>query len=283
MPKSTTEELQTLREQEEVRKLSHSALERKRRQRIKDQVFLLKSLLPNFPKEQSEKLMVLQSTVEYIKKVQQFLDELKSSHPDIDPSPFLPTTKNIRPQLNDLLPSYKPPPQYSSTFETITKSSGRTVHSFNPYGSSVGSSHRSYTAPKPVHSIPSSPVSNSLQNTNSSSNYISSNVTAVQPGHPALITSSQTGYTNLYNNRLPTVTGTYLYNPSINSGPASSVTVNDYTKKASNLDNKQPNTLRVSRLPLSPQSTTGSSAAGNQNSNNSLSSRNPMRLDNLLS
>jgi hypothetical protein len=95
-------------QQELKRKQTHSQIEKKRRQRIQNQIVALSKLVPNLPPE-SEKLDVLKSTTEYIKQLQDCLSKYKD---DPKVRQYLPIKKTT---LDLLLPNYIP-------FSTINKS-----------------------------------------------------------------------------------------------------------------------------------------------------------------
>ncbi|ORY04172.1 helix-loop-helix DNA-binding protein [Basidiobolus meristosporus CBS 931.73] len=71
-------------EKEILRKVSHSAIERRRRERINDKIFQLKTLVPSCANQVNlHKLSILESTIEYIHELQSRLSQVDESSNDI--------------------------------------------------------------------------------------------------------------------------------------------------------------------------------------------------------
>ncbi|KAI8897215.1 hypothetical protein BC833DRAFT_594603 [Globomyces pollinis-pini] len=90
----------------------NSITEKNRRFKLHNQFQELKSLIPICQsRDDQEKLLILQSSVSYIKNVQKLLCLLKDSHPEMcqQISQFLPNSQFEKPLILTLLPSYKPP------------------------------------------------------------------------------------------------------------------------------------------------------------------------------
>ncbi|KAI8893203.1 hypothetical protein BC833DRAFT_609245 [Globomyces pollinis-pini] len=124
MPKSTTSnsiamsEVDEWESKEALRKSTHSAIEKRRRQKIQQQINLLKQLVPACTsRDDTEKYAILQSTADYIKEVHQLLRNIQKKDPSLIPdiAKYIPTAPNSRPMIMDLLPGYRPPPQFATT------------------------------------------------------------------------------------------------------------------------------------------------------------------------
>ncbi|KAJ3270537.1 hypothetical protein HDV01_007740 [Terramyces sp. JEL0728] len=106
---------------EQERKQNHSAIERKRRQKIQEQLKVLKRLVPSCTaRDDTEKLSILQGTADYIKQLQDLLMQYQEKDPSIVPTAakFLPIKQtSTHSVLTTLLPNYKPP----STFARVEK------------------------------------------------------------------------------------------------------------------------------------------------------------------
>ncbi|KAJ3052259.1 hypothetical protein HK097_006623 [Rhizophlyctis rosea] len=71
----TTSSTSTKREKELLRKVSHSAIERRRRERINDKIMQLRNLVPTCAKQENmHKLNILQNAIDYIRHLQLQLD-----------------------------------------------------------------------------------------------------------------------------------------------------------------------------------------------------------------
>ncbi|KAJ3253407.1 hypothetical protein HK103_000676 [Boothiomyces macroporosus] len=115
---------------EAERKQLHSAIERRRRQKIQEQLQILKKLVPSCTaRDDNEKLSILQGTADYIKQLQDLLIQYQEKDPSIVPSAarFLPvkpkTTHSI---LSTLLPNYQPPKSFKKIEDKPIKE--RPVH-----------------------------------------------------------------------------------------------------------------------------------------------------------
>ncbi|KAJ3268673.1 hypothetical protein HDV01_002374 [Terramyces sp. JEL0728] len=122
-PAVTSKEEWERKEQE--RKQLHSAIERKRRQKIQEQLQVLKKLVPSCTaRDDNEKLSILQGTAEYIKQLQDLLVQYQEKDPSIVPTAarFLPvkpkTTHSI---LSTLLPNYQPPSTFRENKDKSNK------------------------------------------------------------------------------------------------------------------------------------------------------------------
>ncbi|KAI8914591.1 Myc-type, basic helix-loop-helix domain-containing protein [Gorgonomyces haynaldii] len=84
------QQLQELLAQEQKRKESHSAIERRRRDRINDKIIVLKSLIPGLDddlKRNLPKLTVLEAAIDYIHQLRKEIDTLKETSEDDKPAP----------------------------------------------------------------------------------------------------------------------------------------------------------------------------------------------------
>ncbi|KAJ2995113.1 hypothetical protein HDV02_001051 [Globomyces sp. JEL0801] len=96
---------------------NYCSIERLRRQKIQLQFDVLKEIVPTCAaRGESEKLHVLQGTVDYIKEMQSALKDLlkTDSSKTLKYSHLLPSDRNAGPVLMNLLPSYKPPEKYAA-------------------------------------------------------------------------------------------------------------------------------------------------------------------------
>ncbi|KAI8898567.1 hypothetical protein BC833DRAFT_564835 [Globomyces pollinis-pini] len=111
-PKLNQPSHQELSLKELNRRSTHSAIERKRRVKIQNQLQLLKKLVPSCAaRDDNEKLLILQGTTDYIKQIQTLLMECQKTHPDMASriTKLLPDHVTKKPLILTLLPSYKPP------------------------------------------------------------------------------------------------------------------------------------------------------------------------------
>ncbi|KAI8063484.1 hypothetical protein BC940DRAFT_307309 [Gongronella butleri] len=70
-------------QREKARKMSHSAIERRRRERINDKIMQLKAIIPTCAnQEYLHKLSILQSAIDYIKYLKNIVDENNLQLPD---------------------------------------------------------------------------------------------------------------------------------------------------------------------------------------------------------
>ncbi|ORX95754.1 HLH-domain-containing protein [Basidiobolus meristosporus CBS 931.73] len=70
-------------EKEMLRKVSHSAIERRRRERINDKIFQLKTLIPSCANQVNlHKLSILESAIDYIQELQSRLSEAGDGSPE---------------------------------------------------------------------------------------------------------------------------------------------------------------------------------------------------------
>lgn len=71
----------TADEREQARKVSHSAIERRRRERINDKIMQLKDLIPSCAERDNlHKMTILQSAIDYISYLKGLVDELKDEN-----------------------------------------------------------------------------------------------------------------------------------------------------------------------------------------------------------
>ncbi|CAG8794104.1 21469_t:CDS:2, partial [Racocetra persica] len=74
-------------QRELARKVSHSAIERRRRERINDKIMQLKELIPSCAdQDHLHKLSILQSSIEYIQYLQELVITLRKREKDVDKS-----------------------------------------------------------------------------------------------------------------------------------------------------------------------------------------------------
>lgn len=103
-------------EREKKRRSNHTAIERKRRIKINEQIQHLKSLIPpDHISDDSEKAAILQDTAKYIRQIQDILLQYYNKDPNLYPevSSLLPTkASTTHSVLLTLLPSYRPPSEY---------------------------------------------------------------------------------------------------------------------------------------------------------------------------
>lgn len=78
---STSSQLGTTADiREQARKISHSAIERRRREKINDKIFQLKELIPSCSdRDNLHKMTILQSAIEYIKYLKEVVEDLEGS------------------------------------------------------------------------------------------------------------------------------------------------------------------------------------------------------------
>jgi hypothetical protein len=103
-----TSKLSELQKQELQRKQNHSMVEKKRRQRMDQQIQQLKKLVPALVmRDEQEKLQILKSTTDYIQKLQDLLRDLTKKDPELESK-----IHALLPQKNHsiltLLPNYRP-------------------------------------------------------------------------------------------------------------------------------------------------------------------------------
>ncbi|KAJ3323506.1 hypothetical protein HDV06_001783 [Boothiomyces sp. JEL0866] len=103
-------------ERERKRKSNHTAIERKRRIKINEQIQQLKSLIPpDHISDDTEKVAILQDTAKYIRQIQDILLQYYNKDPNLYPevSSLLPTkASTTHSVLLTLLPSYRPPSEF---------------------------------------------------------------------------------------------------------------------------------------------------------------------------
>lgn len=78
---STTTTTTTADQREQARKVSHSAIERRRRERINDKISQLKDLIPACSdRENLHKMTILQSAIDYITYLKKVVDDLENNN-----------------------------------------------------------------------------------------------------------------------------------------------------------------------------------------------------------
>jgi hypothetical protein len=108
------QQLTEIRNQELKRKQNHSLVEKKRRQRMDNQIQQLKKLVPALViRDEQEKLQILKSTTVYIQKLQDLLRDLSKNDPTIESQvhAFLPQKNHT---ILTLLPNYRPNVPFSN-------------------------------------------------------------------------------------------------------------------------------------------------------------------------
>ena len=88
----TTQETKTVDDRDKMRKMSHSAIEKRRRERINDEINALRAIVPAC--NGLHKLGVLQNTIKYVRHLQSIVDNMPQQDyvasrypPSIIPSP----------------------------------------------------------------------------------------------------------------------------------------------------------------------------------------------------
>ncbi|PVI08569.1 hypothetical protein DM02DRAFT_637297 [Periconia macrospinosa] len=82
-----------------ARKTAHSLIERRRRSKMNEEFGVLKDMIPACAGQEMHKLAILQASIEYMRYLQQCVDELKEAHrsskpmPSTTPSPYMPHTE----------------------------------------------------------------------------------------------------------------------------------------------------------------------------------------------
>jgi hypothetical protein len=95
---SLTSTTSTADEREQARKVSHSAIERRRRERINDKILQLRDLIPACSERDNlHKMTILQSAIDYIVYLKKVIDDLEG-----DKDKFIPTIPS--PQTKSMLP-----------------------------------------------------------------------------------------------------------------------------------------------------------------------------------
>ncbi|CAI6247075.1 unnamed protein product [Periconia digitata] len=82
-----------------ARKTAHSLIERRRRSKMNEEFGVLKDMIPACAGQEMHKLAILQASIEYMRYLQQCVDELKEAHrsrkplSSTAPSPYMPHTE----------------------------------------------------------------------------------------------------------------------------------------------------------------------------------------------
>ncbi|RUS14824.1 hypothetical protein BC938DRAFT_477195 [Jimgerdemannia flammicorona] len=155
-PKTSTADQREL-----LRKVSHSAIERRRRERINDKILQLKQLVPSCAdQDQLHKLSILQSAIEYIRYLQG-ITEGKQSQGGVKKEPSSSFTSATTPTPNPALTSYTSQFTIKPEQASIATSSPSTATSSPPPPLSIPSpALHPYGMPPPPappqHNLPAS-------------------------------------------------------------------------------------------------------------------------------
>lgn len=122
---SSTTSNSTADQREQARKVSHSAIERRRRERINDKILQLKDLIPSCSdRENLHKMTILQSAIDYITYLKKVIEDSPSRAEDL-PLPQQPQkSKSMLPKevdqyTNQFSVHPAPPPSSTTTNKSI--------------------------------------------------------------------------------------------------------------------------------------------------------------------
>ncbi|KAF2447688.1 hypothetical protein P171DRAFT_429308 [Karstenula rhodostoma CBS 690.94] len=82
-----------------ARKTAHSLIERRRRSKMNDEFGVLKDMIPACAEQEMHKLAILQASIEYMRYLQQCVDDLKAAHRPKRASPTPTSPRRERPPL----------------------------------------------------------------------------------------------------------------------------------------------------------------------------------------
>ncbi|KAF2637007.1 hypothetical protein P280DRAFT_408010 [Massarina eburnea CBS 473.64] len=88
-----------------ARKTAHSLIERRRRSKMNEEFGVLKDMIPACTGQDMHKLAILQASIEYMRYLQQCVNDLKEAHRSSKPTP--PDTASLQTE--------RPPPTFNST------------------------------------------------------------------------------------------------------------------------------------------------------------------------